>query len=105
MRTMLLLATGAVALFNGSEFSPFHGFVAHNLYLTGRNFPLVTGARMVTITPLAIAFLTLMIAGIPAALYERIRGLRTSTSVSIGIWAIATALLSLPTLMNALARD
>ena len=40
--------------------------------------------------------MTLLIAGIPAAVYERIRGLKASTPVSLGIWLVATVLLSLP---------
>jgi hypothetical protein len=47
-----------------------------------------------------IAVMTLLIAGIPAAIYERIRGLHSSTGVSIGIWLVATLLLSLPTIMS-----
>ena len=44
--------------------------------------------------------MTLLIAGIPAALYERILRLRTSTPVSMGIWLVATVLLSIPTIRN-----
>ena len=49
--------------------------------------------------------MTLLIAGIPAALYERIRGLKTSTPVSLGIWLVAAVLLSLPTIMRLLVGD
>jgi hypothetical protein len=49
--------------------------------------------------------MTLLIAGIPAAVYERIRGLKTSTPVSLGMWLAATILLTLPTIMNALSAE
>ena len=61
----------------------------------------MTAARASDATPIVIAVLTLMIAGIPAAIYERIRRLRTSSTVSIGVWLVATLLLTLPTIMNA----
>jgi hypothetical protein len=38
--------------------------------------------------------MTFLIGGVPAAIYERIRGLPQSTPVSLGIWLVATALLA-----------
>ena len=52
-----------------------------------------------------VVLLTVLIAGIPAAVYERIRGLKASTVVSLGIWLVATVLLSLPTIMRTLSSD
>ena len=57
------------------------------------------------VTPLAIALMTLAIAGIPAAVYERIRGLKSSTAVSLAIWLGAAVLLALPAIMRAVAGD
>lgn len=54
---------------------------------------------------LMVSTATIIIAGIPAALYERIRGLETSSPVSIGIWLVATFLLSLPGLLGVLGRS
>jgi hypothetical protein len=103
MRGLLLLAAGATALFNGSLWSPFYDSIAYILYLTTRGVPLMTAARASEATQVVIAVMTLMLAGIPAAIYERIRGLPASTTVSIGIWLVATLLLTLPTIMNATA--
>src|SRR5688500_5373731 len=103
VRGMLLVAAAAIALFNGSLWSPFFDSVAYILYLTTRGVPLMTAARASDVTPIVIAVMTLMLAGIPAAVYERVRGLPTSTTVSIGIWLVATLLLTLPTIMNATA--
>ena len=52
---------------------------------------------------LFIAVLTLLLGAIPAALYERLRGLKESTPVSLGIWLVATGLIALPSLAS-LAR-
>ncbi|WP_436642535.1 hypothetical protein [Microbaculum sp. FT89] len=40
--------------------------------------------------------LTIMIAGIPAALYERVTGSAESTPTSLWIWLACTALMALP---------
>ena len=40
----------------------------------------------------------LIVSGLPAALYERFRGLGTSDTVSLAIWAGGAALLGLPAL-------
>jgi len=97
---LLLLAIVAVALFNGTTWSPFYDSVAYILYLAMRGYPLVTPARLASVTPAAIAIMTLLIAGIPAALYERVLRLHTSTRVSMVLWLIGTVLLSIPTIRN-----
>lgn len=45
---------------------------------------------------LITATVTIIVAGIPAALYERIRGLKDSDDISLLIWLAGTALLALP---------
>lgn len=42
------------------------------------------------------ATFTVMLAGVPAALYERFTGQQESTQVSMWIWLIASMVLSLP---------
>ncbi len=45
MRGLLLVAAAAIALFNGSLWSPVFDSVAYILYLTTRGMPLMTAAR------------------------------------------------------------
>jgi hypothetical protein len=49
---------------------------------------------------LMVSTATIIIAGIPAAIYERIRGDKESTPVSLWIWLAGTALLTLPAIGN-----
>jgi predicted ABC-type exoprotein transport system permease subunit len=105
VRGLALIAAGAISLFNG-KLLPFFDSVDYLLGIATRGYPFLTRALLYNyVTPLAIAAMTLLVAGIPAALYERIRGLRASTPMSLGIWLLATVLLSLPTLMRMVSED
>ena len=103
MRGLLLIAAAAIALFNGSLWSPFFDSVAYILYLTTRGVPLMTAARASDATPIVDRGDDTDACRHTGGVYERIRGLPTSTTVSIGIWLLATLLLTLPTIMNATA--
>lgn len=95
-RDVLLVATAAASLLNGQAFSPVFDPVFFLLR------PFVVGTFLATplvffyLTSIFTSLMTLLIAGIPAALYERLRGHTGSTPISIGIWFILTALLAVP---------
>jgi hypothetical protein len=55
------------------------------------------------ISSLVVATLTLMLAGVPAAIYERVTGAKETDQVSLWIWLAGALLLSLPAIQNALA--
>jgi hypothetical protein len=55
------------------------------------------------LTSLMVATLSIMVAGLPAALYERARGMKSSTAFSYMIWLGGMILITAPTVM-ALAR-
>ena len=50
------------------------------------------------VSSLLLSTLTIMLAGIPAALYERATGAEESTPISMWIWLAGTALFTLPAL-------
>jgi hypothetical protein len=105
-RALLLTATIACATFNGFGRSPVFDSVDYMLGVVLRGYPYMTRAVIYAyVTPVAITLMTLAIAGIPAALYERIRGLKSSTAVSLGIWLAVTVLLALPSITRAFETD
>lgn len=53
------------------------------------------------ISSLIVATSTIMLAGVPAAIYEHLSGRRTENRVSAWIWLAGTALLSLPAVVRA----
>jgi hypothetical protein len=54
------------------------------------------------ISSLALSTVTLMVSGVPAALYERYTHAQESTTASLSIWLAAAALMSWPALPNVL---
>ena len=98
-RDVLLVATTATSLLNGQSFSPLFDPV---MFLMRPFIAQVVTSPLLLyyLTSLFLGLMTLLIAGIPAALYERLRGHPDSTPVSIGIWFVATVLLTLPTAMT-----
>ena len=97
-RDALLAATAGLAVLNGMPLTPLFDSISYILYLFTRGSSVIGGEALFYLTWLFMAVMTLLIGGIPAAIYERICGLRESTAVSLGIWLVATALLALPAL-------
>jgi hypothetical protein len=102
-RDLPLAATVGISIINGLDFSPVFETVSFYLYGFARESPIYDGELFFYLTSVAISLMTLLLAGIPAALYERVRGLQQSTSGSLAIWLLATALLTLPAILRALA--
>jgi hypothetical protein len=101
-RDLPLIGTIGLAAVNGLNVSPAFDAVSFWLYGFARASPLFDGEVFYYLTSVAISAMTLLLAGIPAALYERGRGLKESTPLSLTIWLLATLLLTLPTLLRAL---
>lgn len=98
MQRPLIVATVLLAIINGI-FSPGVLFVFIFYQLWYPSFLPATIETVTTISSLILSTLTLMAAGVPAALYERLRGGATD-EISAAIWLAAAAALTLPALPN-----
>lgn len=100
-RDVLLVATAALSLVNGMHFSPWFDPVTILLR------PFVAGTFLASpivflyLTSIFISLMTLLVGGVPAALYERFQGLKESSTTSLMIWLGATGLLSAEALLAA----
>lgn len=95
LRTAFILAAIGASALNGAPASPLFDPVL--FLLRPALSPLTVGAdALFHFTSGFIAVATLMLAGIPAAAYERFRGHPDSTAASMAIWLVAAVLLSLP---------
>lgn len=97
---VLLVAIAAVSLLQGMPWSPmlFPVVTMTTIFLAGT----FIGSPMVVayLGSMLASALTLVIAGVPAALYERANGLKTSSTTSLLIWLAATlVLVALPHLL------
>lgn len=102
-RYLLVALIIGVALLAGLDMSPAFDAVSFYLASFGRGTPFFHPEVFYHLTSLAISTMTLLLAGIPAALYERVRGLQQSTPGSLIIWLLGTVVLTLPVLLRAFA--
>ncbi len=103
-RDVLLVATAGASLLNGMHFSPFFEPVAILLRPFIAGTILATPILTLYLTSIFISLMTLLIAGVPAAIYERVKGLEQSNGASLGIWFVATLVLTLPSFLAMLGR-
>lgn len=97
-RDVLLVATAGLSLLNGQSTSPLFDPVL--LLLRPFVAQLITSPLLLLyLTSMFLSLMTLLVAGVPAALYERMRGEKESTPVSLGIWFAVTLLLTAPTIL------
>lgn len=92
-KDVLLVATAGLSLLNGMSWSPIlFPFVVLLKALLAGSF-LASPIVLTYLASMLASATTLAIAGVPAALYERVRGLDESTPASLFIWLAATIVL------------
>jgi hypothetical protein len=103
-RDAFIVAIAGLSLVNGTHFSPLFD----PAFLLFRNFaPAFFISSQVLIfyfTSLFLATFTLVLAGVPAALFERFTGRRQSDMASLALWFACLVPLSLPALMALVNR-
>jgi len=99
-RDVLLVLLAGLSLLNGTYASPWLDPAFFLLGPFAASFGVSSPLVLLYLTSLFVSLLTLLLAGIPAAIFERTRGLDDSTPASLGIWAGGVALLSLPTVIG-----
>jgi hypothetical protein len=103
-RDAFIVAIAGLSLINGTHFSPLFD----PAFLLFRNFaPAFFISSQVLVfyfTSLFLATFTLILAGVPAALFERFTKRKQSDMVSLAIWFACLVPLSLPALMALINR-
>lgn len=103
-RDGLLVGIAGLSLANGMHFSPLFD----PAFLLMRNFApaffISSPVLIFYFTALFLSLATLIVAGIPAALFERATGRKTSDAVSLGIWLACLVPLTLPSLLELIGR-
>ncbi len=98
-RDVSMTAIAGLSLVNGMHFSPWFDPVAVLLrpFLAGT----MLGSPIVSlyITSFFLSAMTLLAAGVPAALYERFRGNVETSPTSLYIWLVASILFTMHALL------
>lgn len=90
---VMLVATAGLSLMNGMSWSPvLLPFLVLLKALFAGTF-LATPLVLTYLASILASATTLLLAGIPAAIYERAQGLKESSPISIGIWLAGTLVL------------
>ncbi|HWT31983.1 MAG TPA: hypothetical protein VN240_13285 [Propylenella sp.] len=97
----LLVAILALAIVNGI-FSPLFVFTSRIVIINLAPGLLFIGPVLVAfIASLVAATTTLILAGVPAALFERATGRAETDTVSYAVWLVTAAVISAPALLQA----
>lgn len=95
-RDGMLLAIALVSLLNGMHFSPYFDPVFVLMRPFAPAFFISSPILLFYLTSLTISIFVVVLAGVPAALFERATGRTRSDVVSLGIWLIGTIIIGLP---------
>lgn len=98
-----LIGIASLSLLNGMHFSPYFNSVAILFGPILRGFGITSPVITFYLTSLLIAIGSVMIAGIPAAIFERMTGRQQSDSTSMAIWLGVLFLLAIPAIMGLLS--
>jgi hypothetical protein len=101
MQTGLVFVLG-VAMLNGL-FSPALNIVVLFAPVWYSTLLPQTPSLLFFLSSLLVATFTLMISGVPAAVYERLSGAPESNFISMGIWLLGALVLTAPAAANMLA--
>jgi hypothetical protein len=101
-RLLPLALIVALAALHGLILSRLYDFVSYFVSAFSRRTMFYHPLVLEYLPSALIALFTLLLAGIPAAVYERLRTGRQTTPASLVIWLIATLLITAPVFTRAL---
>lgn len=93
----LLVGIAGFSLLSGMHFSPYFdpAFILVK-FLLAPAFFISSPILLFYFTSLFVAVSCLILAGVPAAIFERLTGRRNSDATSLGIWLAGVLILALP---------
>lgn len=94
LRMTLLLLIAVVAMGNGLYFSPYFDRLLILMPRLASAFFIKGQEAIFYLTGFTLWMMTLMLAGIPAAIWDRLRGLPKGGNVSLVIWLVVAAVIT-----------
>jgi hypothetical protein len=99
MREHFLFAIIGISIVNGI-FSPYVLYVAPFVKVWIAGILPLTPSILFYVTSLVLSGLTLIISGVPAAVYERLRGVQETDQTTYIIWTVVAVFLTLPAIQR-----
>ena len=100
-RDGLLVGIAGLSLLCGMHFSPYFDPAFLLVKFFGPAFFVGSPLILFYFTSLLVSTTALILAGVPAAIFERVTGRTRSDGISLGIWLAGLLLLALPALTRA----
>lgn len=101
-KNSFIVAIVGFAILNGM-FSPLLPQAIGAVLIMAPSFFATSIPLLFFFSSILLATLTIMLAGVPAAIYEHLAGTERSTPVSMWIWLAVAALLTLPAIQQFIA--
>ena len=96
--TLVGLATAG--LVNGMHTSPWFDVMSAPIAAIMAGFYISSPVILFYLVSLSVSVFTVILAGVPAAMYEQSQGLKTSNSRSLTIWLVAAIILAIPAFLK-----
>jgi hypothetical protein len=95
-----LLGIALVSLVNGMHFSPLYDLFLVPVAAIAAGFWISSKLVIFYVASLVLSVATIIVAGVPAALYERRRALRDTDVRALQIWLASAFVITLPAFMR-----
>jgi hypothetical protein len=96
------IGIASLSLLNGMHFSPYFSFVAIPFGPILREYGITSPVITFYLASLIVAVGSVIVSGIPVAIFERLTGRSESDSTSMALWLGVIALITIPSLMGLL---
>lgn len=95
-----LIGIASLSLLNGMDFSPYFEQAAILLRPILFSFSITSPVIVFYFTSLILAVGSVLISGVPVAIFERVTGRQTSDSTSMALWLGSIFLISIPSVLS-----
>jgi hypothetical protein len=99
-RDGLIIGIAGLALISGMHFSPYFDPAFVLVRFFGPPFFVSSPLLLFYLTSLIVSTLALIVAGVPAALFERATGRTRSDAASLLVWLAGAAVIAMPALLR-----
>ncbi|MGL4636861.1 MAG: hypothetical protein ACRCWF_12835 [Beijerinckiaceae bacterium] len=91
-----LIGLAMAGLINGSHNSPWFDMMSGPIAAIISGFLFSSPLLLFYFVSLCISAFTVILAGVPAAIYEQTKGLEKSSATSLTVWLVAAIVMALP---------